>query len=135
MTMASRILIVEDNETNRILIRDILRYHGYEVEEAENGMEALRKASDRPPDLILLDIQMPVMDGFTALRHLREMPGLKGTCIIALTSFAMTGDREMIMRAGFDDYISKPIDTRSLPGLIRRHLEGEAMTGLKKGLR
>ena len=121
--MSRKILVVEDNEKNLILIRDILRYHGYDVYEACNGEEGIRKAKECVPDLILMDIQMPVMDGFTALKALKEMPETKNIKVIALTSFAMAGDRGKIMQAGFDDYISKPIDTRQLPEMVKRYLE------------
>lgn len=120
--MPQKILVVEDNEKNRVLFRDILKYHGYEVIEAENGEECVRLAKEHIPALILLDIQMPFMDGFTALKTLKEMPETKDIKVIALTSFAMTGDRDKIMAAGFDDYISKPINTRKLPEIIKKYL-------------
>lgn len=118
-----KILIVEDNEKNRVLLSVILKYHGYEVIEAENGEECMKMAKEHKPDLILLDIQMPIMDGFSALKELKKIPETKDIRVIALTSFAMTGDREKIMAAGFDDYISKPIDTRKLPEIVKRHIE------------
>lgn len=117
--MAKKILIVEDNELNRILLKDVLEYHGYEVTEAVNGAEGIERAREHLPDLLFLDIQMPVMDGFAVIGALRNDPvqGLKK--IIALTSFAMQGDRERIMAAGFDGCLTKPIDTRQLPRLVR----------------
>ena len=121
--MSKRILVVEDNERNRILLRDVLRYHGYKVIEAENGAGAVKLAKEDMPDLIFLDIQMPVMDGFKALKILKDMPETKNIKVIALTSFAMAGDREKIMQAGFDHYISKPIDTRKLPLIVKQYLE------------
>lgn len=123
--MNRKILVVEDNENNRRLIRDVLLYYGYEVIEAGDGVEGVRLAKEHLPDLILLDIQMPVMNGFTALNVLREAPETKNIKVIAMTSFAMTGDKERIMAAGFDDYISKPIDTRELPKLVERMLAGK----------
>ena len=117
-----KILIVEDNEKNRLLIKDILLYYGYEVIEAENGKEGLEQAKKHLPDLILLDIQMPVMDGFTAIKMLKDDPATKNIKIIALTSFAMKGDRENIMEAGFDDYIAKPFDTRKLPEMVKKYV-------------
>ncbi len=117
-----KILVVEDNEKNLALFRDILLYYGYEVLEAENGAMGVKTAQERLPDLILLDIQMPVMDGFAALKILKEAPETRNIKVIALTSFAMAGDREKIMAAGFDDYISKPINTRTLPELIKKYL-------------
>jgi len=120
--MTRTILIVEDNAQNRLLLRDILIFHGYQVLEAENGDEGVRLAKTAKPDLMLLDIQMPVMDGITAATLLKNDPATVQVKLIALTSFAMKSDRERIMAAGFDDYITKPIDTRKLPLLIRRHL-------------
>lgn len=119
-----KILIVEDNEKNRVLLREVLLYYGYEVLEAENGAECLRLAKEHVPGLVLLDIQMPVMDGFTTLKLLRETPATKDIRVIALTSFAMAGDKDKIMAAGFDDYISKPINTRKLPEIVKWHLIG-----------
>jgi two-component system, cell cycle response regulator DivK len=125
--MARKVLVVEDNELNRTLLRDVLEYYGYEVSEAANGAEGIERALEHPPDLILLDIQMPVMDGFAAIGTLRNDPTPGVTKIIALTSFAMRGDRELIMAAGFDGYLTKPIDTRKLPQMVREWLgeEGE----------
>ncbi|MDO8281198.1 MAG: response regulator [Thermodesulfovibrionia bacterium] len=117
-----KILVVEDNDKNLRLIRDILRYYKYEVIEAVNGEEAVTYAVSRLPDLILMDIQMPVMDGFKALKLLRENPATKDIKAIALTSFAMAGDREKILSAGFNDYISKPMDTRALPAMMKKYL-------------
>jgi len=123
--MNRTILVVEDNDKNRRLIRDVLLYYGYKVIEAGDGAEGARLAKEHLPALILLDIQMPVMNGFTALNVLREAPETKNIKVIAMTSFAMTGDREKILDAGFDEYISKPIDTRELPRLVERMLEGK----------
>lgn len=123
--MARKILVVEDNEMNRTLLRDVLEYYGYEVTEAVNGTEAIDRAREHRPDLILLDIQMPVMNGFTAIGLLKNDPTLGRTKIIALTSFAMKGDRERIMAAGFDDYLAKPVDTRALPQRVRRWIGEE----------
>jgi len=136
--MAATILVAEDNEKNRQLIRDILLYHGFQVFEAENGAVAIEKAIRQRPDLILMDIQMPVMDGMTAARLIRTDPSLQGIPVIALTSFAMTGDRERLLEAGFDDYIAKPIDTRQLPEIVKRNLgngihEGNGIRPLSTG--
>ncbi len=121
--MAARILIVEDNEKNRRLLRVLLEYHGYEISEAENGESGVHAAREQLPDLILMDIQMPVLDGFGALAALRELPTTRAIKIVALTSFAMAGDRERIIQAGFDDYIPKPIDIRALPVAVAKYLE------------
>jgi len=117
-----KILIVEDNEKNRTLVKDVLEYHGYEIIEARDGKEGIKMAKEHKPDLILMDIQMPVMDGITAGRILKNDPETKDIKIIALASFAMKGDKEKILKAGFDDYIAKPIDTRKLSGYIERLL-------------
>lgn len=120
--MAKTILIVEDNEQNRILLRDILECQGYTVVEAVNGLEGAIRAREHRVSLIFLDIQMPVRNGFSALEELRNDPAMVGTKIIALTSRAMKGDKEMIMAAGFDGYLAKPMDTRELPGMVREWL-------------
>ncbi|MBI4826047.1 MAG: response regulator [Nitrospirae bacterium] len=117
-----KILVVEDNKKNRRLIVDVLKYYKYEVIEAENGEDAVKSAFEQLPDLILMDIQMPVMDGFTALKLLREDPATRDIKVIALTSFAMSGDRDKILAAGFDDYIAKPMDTRALPKIVQMYL-------------
>lgn len=123
--MARKILVVEDNELNRILLRDVLEYYGYEVTEAVNGAEGIERAREYGPELLLLDIQMPVMDGFAVIGALKNEPVMGMKKIIALTSFAMRGDRERIMAAGFDGYLTKPIDTRKLPQLVREWLGEE----------
>jgi two-component system, cell cycle response regulator DivK len=124
--MSKKILVVEDNDQNRILIRDVLEYYGYAVIEASNGAEGIARAREHLPDLILLDIQMPVMNGFAAIGALWDDPVTRGIAVIALTSFAMKGDREKIMAAGFHGYIAKPIDTRVLPNMVREFLESTA---------
>lgn len=120
--MSHRILIVEDNENNRGLFRDILTFHGYEVSVAADGREGVALARELMPDLILMDIQMPGMDGMTAIGILKGDPATSRLKIIALTSFAMRGDQEKFLGSGFDDYLSKPIDTRELPRIIKDHL-------------
>lgn len=121
--MPGRILIVEDNENNLSLFRDILTFHGYEVVVASDGQEGLALARELMPDLILMDIQMPGMDGMTAGRILKGDPATSRLKIIALTSFAMQGDQEKFLAAGFDGYLSKPVNTRELPLIINAHLE------------
>jgi CheY-like chemotaxis protein len=126
--MLHKILIVEDNEKNLTLLRDILTFYGYEVAVACDGQEGVALARELMPDLILMDIQMPGLDGMAAGRILKEDPETCGLKIIALTSFAMQGDREKFMAAGFDGYLAKPISTREFPGLVKRWLEGDVPT-------
>jgi two-component system cell cycle response regulator DivK len=124
--MNPTVLVVEDNAQNRMLMVDILQCHGYEVLEARDGAEGIRLARQTLPALILLDMQMPVMDGIEAARILKADPGTKAIKILAVTSFAMKGDRERIIAAGVDEYMAKPIDTRELPRVVKRLLQGEA---------
>ena len=124
-----KILIVEDNEENRILIRDILQHFGYEAIEAKNGEEGIRIAKEHKPVLTLMDIQMPVLDGLSAIKALRADPETKNMKIIALTSFSMKGDREKAIEAGADEYMSKPINTRKLMKVIERILGEEEKGG------
>jgi two-component system cell cycle response regulator DivK len=113
--MQRRILVVEDNDKNRKLVRIILEANNYEVIEATTGEEALRYLQNTKPDLILLDIQLPHMDGLALTREIRNQEENKKIPIIAVTAYAMKGDKERIIKAGCDAYISKPIDTRQLP--------------------
>jgi two-component system, cell cycle response regulator len=129
--MAKKILVVEDNEQNRILMRQILKYQGYELLEAADGAAGLAMAREHMPDLILLDLQMPVMGGFAVIRELRKTPELSKLKVVAVTSFAMKGDREKALEAGFDEYVTKPIDTRKFIELVKNILPGETVT-LKK---
>jgi two-component system, cell cycle response regulator DivK len=117
--MPHKILIVEDNENNRSLFRDILTFHGHEVSVANDGQQGVDLARRLMPDLILMDIQMPGMDGLTAGCILKGDPATRGLKIIALTSFAMQGDQQKFLAAGFDGYLSKPISTRELPILVQ----------------
>ncbi|WP_243359880.1 response regulator [Fundidesulfovibrio terrae] len=120
--MPAKILVVEDNAPNRELLSFLLHRDGYAVLEAENGNEAVEIARYNKPDLILMDIQMPVMDGVTAMKTLKSSPETSAIRIIAVTSFAMKGDREKALASGFDGYVAKPIDTRAFPGQIRNFL-------------
>ena len=110
------VLVVEDNEINMELVRDVLHAKGYRVLEATSGEEGLELAAQHSPDLILLDIQLPGIDGVATLGRLRERDATAKTTIVALTAHAMEGDRESFLEAGFDGYISKPID---VPDFIR----------------
>ncbi len=121
--MPKRILIAEDDEPNRRLIKDVLMYHGYEVIEAVNGDEAVKMATGHKPDLVLMDLQMPVMNGVEAIRQLKNSPETKDIKIIAVTGLAMESDRENTMKIGADGYMAKPIDIRQLPEAIERLFE------------
>lgn len=110
-----KILIVEDNEINMKLIKTVLKAKGYDLVEAKDGEEALSAVVGSMPDLILMDIQIPKIDGLEVTRRIREMKEFAKTPIIALTAHAMEGDREKILEAGCDAYIAKPINTRTLP--------------------
>src|SRR5207244_884155 len=117
------ILIVEDNARNLKLVRDLLQFKGYRTVAATAAAEGLALARARRPDLILLDIQLPDMEGEVALRHLRAEPSTAGIPVIALTAFAMKADRARLLGGGFDDYIAKPIDIKALPEQVRLHCE------------
>ncbi|MCU0514127.1 MAG: response regulator [Anaerolineae bacterium] len=105
-----RILYIEDDPNNRMLVRRILMAEGFDVAEADNARQGIQMATDQPPDLILMDISMPDMDGLTATQHIRAIGHIAHLPVVALTANAMTGDREMILKAGCDGYISKPIN-------------------------
>lgn len=115
----STILVAEDNAVNRELVREILEASEYQVIEAEDGEQALTKIASAQPDLVLLDINMPVLDGFGVLRRLRQESALSNVPVVAVTAYAMKEDRERILSAGFDGYISKPID----PGTLLQQVE------------
>jgi two-component system cell cycle response regulator DivK len=120
---AKLVLIVEDNEKNRKLERDVLQYKGYATQEAANAEDGIRMARERPPDLILMDIQLPGIDGIEALGRLRGDPVTCDIPVIAVTASAMKQDRDRIMEAGFDDYQRKPLDIRDFVELVRRRIE------------
>jgi two-component system, cell cycle response regulator DivK len=106
------ILIVEDNEKNRRLVRDVLQFKGYETIETETGEEGVELARSRHPALVLMDIQLPGMDGISALKALRQDPATRAIRVMAVTASAMTQDRQTILAAGFDAYQSKPINVK-----------------------
>jgi two-component system, cell cycle response regulator DivK len=116
--MPGKILVIEDNDRNRKLVKILLEANKYEVIEAQTGEEALKYLQDDKPDLILLDIQLPNMDGLTLAKMLRIDQKTKDIPIIAVTAYAMKGDKERMLEAGCDAYVSKPIDTRELPIII-----------------
>lgn len=121
---APLILYIEDNLPNRELVKRVLEVEGYEVMEAANGQIGLTKAMQRPPDLILMDINLPEMDGYTVTAQLRTMSTLVNTPIVALTANVMRGDREKSLKAGCDGYIRKPIDIDKLPNQVATYLAG-----------
>lgn len=118
----TKILIAEDNAVNRELLRELLELRGYAVVEAGDGEEALRMIQQTQPDLPLLDIGMPVLDGYAVIRKIRENPGLAQLPVVAVTAYAMQGDREKILNSRFDGYLSKPVDSRSLTDELDRLL-------------
>jgi two-component system cell cycle response regulator DivK len=120
--MSKRILVVEDQPDNRQIIRDMLADSGYEISEAENGEAALAAIAKQRPDLILMDIQLPVMDGYTATRRIKSDPGLQSIPIIAVTSYALSGEEKKAREAGCDDYVPKPYSPRQLLAKIRQYL-------------
>ncbi len=120
--MSKRILVVEDQPDNRQIIRDMLVDTGYEIVEAENGQEALAAIAKERPDLILMDIQLPVMDGYAATRHIKKDPALKSIPIIAVTSYALSGEEKKAREAGCDDYVPKPFSPRQLLARVRHYL-------------
>lgn len=121
--MANRILVVEDNPDNRVLITDVLTSLDYDVIVAGDGEEGVSKASTERPDLILMDLSLPNVDGWTATRRIKSAPELNHITIIALTAHAMVGDREKALEAGCDDYVSKPIDLRELTSKLALYLD------------
>jgi two-component system cell cycle response regulator DivK len=121
-----RILVVEDNEKNMKLFRDVLGATGYRTVEATTGGEAVLLATEQAPDLVLMDIQMPDVDGVEALRRLRADERTAAIPVLAVTAQAMQGDRERFLAEGFDGYLSKPVNVRELIGIVRQHCEGRA---------
>jgi two-component system, cell cycle response regulator DivK len=119
-----RILVVEDNEKNMKLFRDVLAATGYRTLEATTGSEAVELASEHTPDLVLMDIQLPDLDGVQALHRLRANAGTARIPVLALTAQAMRGDRERFLAEGFDGYVSKPVNVRELIEIVRQHCDG-----------
>lgn len=121
--MQSKILIAEDNEKNLYLVRFILQKAGYDVIEARDGEEALRKISSEAPDVILMDLQLPKLQGMEVIRRVKADADLAPIPIIAVTAYAMRGDRERTLAAGCADYIPKPIDPQALLASIHKALQ------------
>jgi two-component system cell cycle response regulator DivK len=120
--MSKRILVVEDQPDNRRILRDLLGNAGYELVEAETGEEALTALETQRPDLILMDIQLPVMDGYEATRRIRSNPELKSIPIIAVTSYALAGDEAKALAVGCNAYVTKPFSPRALLAKVQEHL-------------
>jgi two-component system, cell cycle response regulator DivK len=123
MNDSFRILVVEDNELNLKLVRDVLSYAGYDVMEARTGEQGVALAAECRPDLVLMDLQLPGIDGTEALRQLRASPQTQEVPVVAVTAFAMREDRERAFRSGFDGYVEKPISARELPAQVRSFLQ------------
>jgi two-component system, cell cycle response regulator DivK len=120
--MKNTVLVIEDNEQNMYLVNFILEKHGYQVIQASNGDEGVSQARQRKPDLILLDIQLPIMDGYAVARELRKNETLAKVPIVAVTSYAMPGDREHALAAGCTGYIEKPIDPDTFITQVEQYL-------------
>jgi len=120
--MSDRILIVDDNPTNMKLVAYLVRANGYDVATASDAETAIVAIKEHSPRLILMDVQLPGIDGLELTRRLKADPETKGIIIVAVTAYAMKGDQERALAAGCDDYVTKPIDTRALPGTIARLL-------------
>jgi len=124
--MPASILVVEDNEDNLKLIDYLLRAHGFTPRLGRTGHEGLRLALQERPDVVLLDIRLPGLDGYEVAAAIKSVPALELTCVVAVTASAMVGDRERIAAAGFDGYIQKPIDPETFMGTLERFLPPSA---------
>ena len=122
MAAGRRVLVVEDNPTNLKLVRDVLTHYGFEVVAATTGEEGVRLAAQVAPDLVLMDLQLPGIDGTEALRRLRETESTRSVPVVAVTAFAMDNDRERALAAGFNGYVEKPISVRALPHQVEGFL-------------
>jgi two-component system cell cycle response regulator DivK len=123
--MAKRILVVEDQEDNRRILRDLLTSAGYEVLEAVTGEAGVELAARERPDLILMDIQLPGIDGHEATRRIKAQPDLRAIPVIVVTSYALSGDEVAAREAGADDYVAKPFSPRALLAKLRQYLPQE----------
>jgi two-component system, cell cycle response regulator DivK len=120
------VLIVEDNVKNLKLVRDVLQFHGYATLEAESGEAGIELARAQHPALILMDVQLPGMDGRAAMKVLKADPSTQYIPIIALTAFAMKGDQESLLAEGFDGYLSKPVNIKELPKVVESHVRRQS---------
>ncbi len=123
--MGALILIVEDNPKDLKLARDVLSAKGHEIIDADTAEVGIELALERQPDLILMDVMLPGMNGREAMQVLKADPGTKQIPIIALTSFAMKGDRERLLADGFDDYLAKPVSIKEFPKVVERHVSAQ----------
>jgi two-component system cell cycle response regulator DivK len=121
-----RILVVEDNELNLKLVRDVLTYAGYDVVEARTGEQGVELATEHLPDLVLMDLQLPGIDGAEALRQMRSSPSTQTVPVVAVTAYAMKEDRERAISCGFDGYLEKPISVRELPAQVHQFLKRDS---------
>jgi CheY-like chemotaxis protein len=124
--MAARVLIVDDNPTNLKLVAYLVRANGYDVDTAGDANAALAAIAAHRPALILMDLQLPGIDGLELTRKLKADPATRDIKIVAVTAYAMKGDEDKAFEAGCDDYVTKPIDTRALPATIAKHIGGGA---------
>jgi two-component system cell cycle response regulator DivK len=120
--MTKRILVVEDQADNLQILRDLLTSEGYQILEAEDGEQGVTAAAAERPDLILMDIQLPLLDGYEATRRIKADPALRAIPIIAVTSYALSGDEAKARAAGCDDFVPKPFSPRQLMAMIRKYL-------------
>lgn len=130
--MSARVLLIEDNPANMALARYLLQAHGFTCIEATDGEAGLRLAAQQRPDMVICDLQLPRMDGFGVLQGLRALPGFARIPVVALTAFAMVGDRDRVLAAGFDGYIAKPFDPQKLVPQLAGLLGIEAPSPLRK---
>ena len=124
-----RILVVEDNDRNLKLVRDVLSHAGFDVVEARSGEQGVALAQEETPDLVLMDLGLPGIDGSESLRQLRATPSTAAVPVVAVTAYAMPEDRERTRQAGFDGFLTKPIDIRALPDQVRGYLAAEEPCG------
>jgi two-component system, cell cycle response regulator DivK len=122
------VLVVDDNEKNLKLVHDVLQFAGYEVVVATTAEQGVAMAVEHPPDIVLMDLRLPGMDGMAALQVLRESASARALPVVAVTAYAMKGDRVRALDAGFDGYLEKPIDVPSLPGVVRGFLAAKEVS-------
>lgn len=123
-----RVLLVEDNDDNRTIYATILTHYGYLVDEAPNGLDGVRKAEQLRPDLIIMDISLPLMDGLQATRCIRAIPAIAAIPILAVTAHARLSDREIVLQAGCNEYLAKPVEPRRLLAQVERMIGPSAIT-------